>query len=159
MTTWWAQESTLLPTNGIVHTRSKVFVGKLLRPRFWFASRRVLVARFIYPKRRGIDGQSNHSRPTSLRVGLSTTVVTVNWPLGKQSSVTATQLRATSHMSQEPWPCNGEDHLLSSKGRTMCVGKAVLCSHGPSSIVWSENGPCCGTIAYFIGEKRGEDFI
>ena len=68
-------------------------------------------------------------------------------------------LRATSHMSQEPWPCNGEDPWLSSKGRTMGVGKAVLCSHGPSSIVWSENGPYCGTIAYFVGEKRGEDLV
>ena len=28
-------------------------------------------------------------------------------------------LRATSHMSQEPWPCNGEDPWLSSKGHTM----------------------------------------
>ena len=65
-------------------------------------------------------------------------------------------VKATSHMSQEPWPCNGEDPWLSSKGRTMGVGKAVLCSHGPSSIVWSENGPCCRTIAYFVGRsKRG----
>jgi hypothetical protein len=64
-------------------------------------------------------------------------------------------LRATSHMSQEPWSCNGEDPWLSSKGHTMCVGKAVICGHGPSSIVWSENGPCCGTIAYFVGGKRG----
>ena len=64
-------------------------------------------------------------------------------------------LRATSHRSQEPWPCNGEDPWLSSRGRTMCVGKAIIWSHGPSSIVWSENGPCCGTIAYFVGEKEG----
>ena len=37
----------------------------------------------------------------------------------------------------------------------MGVGKDVLCSHGPSSIVWSENGPCCGTIAYLVGGKEG----
>ena len=53
-------------------------------------------------------------------------------------------------MSQEPWPCHGEDPWLSSKDRTMCV---VLCSHGSSSIVWSENEPCCGIIAYFVGGK------
>jgi hypothetical protein len=58
-------------------------------------------------------------------------------------------------MSQEPWICNGEDPWLSSKGRTMCVGKVVICSHGLSSIVWSENRPCCGTIAYFVGKKDG----
>ena len=33
--------------------------------------------------------------------------------------------------------------------------KAVLCSHGPSSMVWSENGPCCGPVAYFVGRKEG----
>ena len=47
---------------------------------------------------------------------------------------------------------------LSSKGRTNGVGKAVLCSHGPSRIVWSENGPCCRTMACFVGGLRGEDF-
>ena len=44
------------------------------------------------------------------------------------------ELRATSQTSQEPWPCNGEDPWLSSKGRTMGVGKATLGSHGTSSI-------------------------
>ena len=69
-------------------------------------------------------------------------------------------MRATSHMSQEAWPCNGEDPWLSFKGRTMGVGKAtVFCSHGSSSIVWSENGPCCRTIAYFVGGKRGENLV
>ena len=63
--------------------------------------------------------------------------------------------RATSHTSQEPWPCNGEDPWLSSKGRTMGVGEVVLGSHETSSIVWSENGPWCGTIAYFVGGKKG----
>ena len=65
-------------------------------------------------------------------------------------------LRVTSHMSQEMWPCNGEDPWLSSKGHTMVVGKVVLCSHGPSSIVWSENGPCCGIIAYLLAGKEGK---
>ena len=37
----------------------------------------------------------------------------------------------------------------------MGVGKAVLGSHRPSNIVWSENGPCCGTIAYIVGGKEG----
>ena len=60
-------------------------------------------------------------------------------------------------MSQELRPRNGEDPWLSSKGLTVGVGKAVICSHGPSSIVWSVNWPCCGTIAYFVGGKRGED--
>ena len=64
-------------------------------------------------------------------------------------------MRATSHKSQEPWPCNDEDPWLSSKSRTMGVGKAVLCNHRPSSIVWSEKGSCCRTIAYFIGGKEG----
>ena len=41
----------------------------------------------------------------------------------------------------------------------MGVGKAVLGSHGPSSIVCNENGPCCGIIAYFVGGKRGEDLV
>ena len=63
--------------------------------------------------------------------------------------------RATSHTSQQPWPCSGEDPWFSSKGRIMGVGKAVLGSHGLSSIVWSENGPCCRTIAYFVGGLRG----
>ena len=41
----------------------------------------------------------------------------------------------------------------------MGVGKAVLCSHMPSSIVWSENGSCCGTIAYFVARIRREDLV
>ena len=56
-------------------------------------------------------------------------------------------------------PCKGEDPWLSSIGRTMGVGKAVLCSHGLSSIVGSENGPCCGTIVYFVGGKRGDGLV
>ena len=63
-------------------------------------------------------------------------------------------LKASLHMGQEPWPCNGEDPWLSSEGRTMGVGKTVVCSHGPSRIVWSENGPCCGTTAYFGWRKK-----
>ena len=41
----------------------------------------------------------------------------------------------------------------------MGVGKAALCNHGPSSIVSSENGPCCRTIAYFVGGEREEDLV
>ena len=67
------------------------------------------------------------------------------------------KIRATSHMSQELWPSNGEDPWLSSKGCTMGVGKAVLCIHGPSSIVWSENGSCCETVACFVGGNKGQD--
>ena len=63
-------------------------------------------------------------------------------------------LRATSHMTQEPWPCNSEDPWFSSKGHIMGVGNVVLCSDGSSSIVWSENGPCCRTIGYFVGRKE-----
>ena len=34
--------------------------------------------------------------------------------------------------------------------------KAVPCVLGkPLYVVWSENGPCCGTIAYIVGKKRG----
>jgi hypothetical protein len=65
-------------------------------------------------------------------------------------------LRVISHMSQEPWPCNGEDPWPSSKGRIMGVGKVVLCSHGPSSTMWSDNGPYCGTIAYFLLAEKEE---
>jgi hypothetical protein len=45
---------------------------------------------------------------------------------------------------------------LSSKGRTICVGKAILCRDMLSNILWNENGPCWGTIAYFIGGKEGQ---
>ena len=44
--------------------------------------------------------------------------------------------RATSHMSQGPWPWNGEGPCLSSKGRTMGIGKVILCSDGLSNILW-----------------------
>ncbi len=67
-------------------------------------------------------------------------------------------IRATSHTSQEPWPCNGEDPWLSSKGCTMGVGKVISCSHGPSTILWSENGQWCGVIAYFVGGKKRGGF-
>ena len=68
-------------------------------------------------------------------------------------------LRATSHMSQELWPCDGEDPWLSSKGRTMGVGKTVICSHMPSSIVWSENGPCCKPLHILLVEKEGRIWL
>jgi hypothetical protein len=35
------------------------------------------------------------------------------------------------------------------------LGKVVLCSVWLSRIIWSENGPCCGTIAYFVGGEKG----
>ena len=41
----------------------------------------------------------------------------------------------------------------------MGVGKAILGSQGPSSIVWSENRPCCGTNAYFVGWKEGRIWL
>ena len=41
----------------------------------------------------------------------------------------------------------------------MGVGKAVLGSHKPSSIVSGENRPCCGIIASFVGGKGGEDLV
>ena len=85
------------------------------------------------------------------------TYVTCFWLMTFLLEYLVSILRATSHMSQESWPRNVEDPWLSSKGRTMGVGKAVLCSHGPSSIVWSGNGSCCGTIAYFVDGKGGED--
>ena len=63
--------------------------------------------------------------------------------------------RATLHMSQELWDLVMARTLwLSSKGHTMGVGKAILCSQWPSSIVWSENGACCRAIAYFVGGKK-----
>ena len=66
-------------------------------------------------------------------------------------------LRATSQMSQEPWPCHGEDPWLSSKGRTMGVGKAVLGSHKPSNIVkweWTMLPDHC----IFCWRKKKEGF-
>ena len=63
-------------------------------------------------------------------------------------------IRTIGHMSQEPWPCNGEDPWLTSKCCTIGVGKAILCSHGPSSKMWSENIPFCGTFEYFVGGKK-----
>ena len=36
----------------------------------------------------------------------------------------------------------------------MDVGKAILCRHKPSSIVWSENGPCCGNRCIFHWRKK-----
>ena len=69
----------------------------------------------------------------------------------------ARSIRATSHTSQGPWQCNGngEGPWLSSGGCTMGVGIVILCSHGSSSIVWNENGPCWKAIVYSIGGKRG----
>ena len=71
----------------------------------------------------------------------------------------ALALRATSHMSQGSWPWNGEGPWLSSKGCTMGVEKAIWCCDRPSNIMWSENGPCWGTIVFFIGGKRGTTLL
>ena len=86
-------------------------------------------------------------------------VVVLTRSLVARTSKCGWGIRATSHMSYEPWPWYGEDPWLSSKVCTMGVGKAVLCSHGPSSIEWTENEPCCGIIAYFVGKKWGEDLV
>ena len=94
-----------------------------------------------------------------LLVELLTFLIETRWKNCDLCPLPKRFLRATSHTSQEPWPWNDEDPWLSSKGRTMGVGKAVLGSHRPSSIMWSENGPCCRTIAYFVGGKRGEDLV
>ena len=69
--------------------------------------------------------------------------------------------RSTSHMSEGLWPCNGEGCWLSSKGHTMGVGIAILCSHGSSRIVWKWEwiGPCWGIIVYFIGGKEGQPYL
>jgi hypothetical protein len=62
-------------------------------------------------------------------------------------------------MSQEPWPYNGEDPWFSSKGRTMGVGKAVLCSHGPSRIVWSEKDDVTRPLYILLAEKEGRIWL
>ena len=46
------------------------------------------------------------------------------------------KLRATLHMSQESWPCNGEDPWFSCNGCTMGVGNVVLCSVLKHSVKW-----------------------
>jgi hypothetical protein len=73
--------------------------------------------------------------------------------IGKASRWEAA-LRATSHMSQEPWPCNDEDPRLSSKGCTMSVGKTILCSHRSSSTMWNDH--VAGLLHILLAEKRGE---
>ena len=65
------------------------------------------------------------------------------------------QARAASRTSQGPRPYDFEGPWLSPKGGTMRNGIDALCSHGPSSIGWSENGSCWGTIAYFIDGEKG----
>ena len=68
-------------------------------------------------------------------------------------------IRATSHTSQQPWPCNGEDPWLSSKGCTMGVGKVILGSHGPLkhsakwewTMLWDRNDRCI----FYWRKKRG----
>ena len=79
--------------------------------------RRCLTTWLVFLSRRETTSQPGIEPPTT--------------PFGLGTS----PLRATSHRSQEPRPCNGEDPWLSSKGCIMGVGKVVLCSHGPSSKV------------------------
>ena len=95
---------------------------------------------------------------THLRVSILNTNYSHGVGLGIRNSVPPF-LRATSHMSRELCPCNGEDPWLSSKGSSMGYGKVVLCSHMPSNIVWSENGPWYMTICIFCWRKRGEDLV
>ena len=80
------------------------------------------------------------------------------WRTKNEKTITIVSALYLADASCEPQPCYGEDPWLSSKGRTMGVGKAILCSQGPSSIVWSKNGPCCRTIAYFVGRKKRGGF-
>ena len=77
-------------------------------------------------------------------------------PIKHPRPCSSARLRPLSHMmSQEPWPCNGEDPWLSSKARsTMGVGKAVLCSQGPSNIVWSEKWTMLRDHCIFVGRKK-----
>jgi hypothetical protein len=39
------------------------------------------------------------------------------------------------------------------------VGKPFYVETGPQALVCSENGPCSGIVAYFVGPKRGEDLV
>ena len=48
----------------------------------------------------------------------------MHYLMNRNGMLSSLQLRATSHMSQEPRPCNGEDPWLSSKVHTMGVGKS-----------------------------------
>ena len=61
--------------------------------------------------------------------------------------------------AQEPWPCNGEDPWHSSKNRIMSVGKAVLCSHGTSSILWSGMDHVEGPSHVLLGETEGRNWF
>ena len=63
-------------------------------------------------------------------------------------------VRATSHMSQWPWPWNGEGPWLLSNSGTMGIGLSILCGDSSSNIVWNKNGLCWGNVAYFISGKR-----
>ena len=85
-------------------------------------------------------------------------VLEVSWSRAR-SFVCEVALRVSSHTRQEPWPCNGEDPWLSSKGCTMDVGKAVLCSLGPSkhSVKWEWT--MLRDHYIFVGEKRGDNSV
>ena len=61
--------------------------------------------------------------------------------------------------TQKPMGMGGHGHgygpLLSSNDRTKGDGLLNLCGVGSSRIMWSENRPCEGTVAYFISRKTG----
>ena len=65
-------------------------------------------------------------------------------------------VRATSHTSQELWPCNGADPWLSSKGHTISVGKVVL---GMYTDLQAQCEVRMDLVAYFVGGKRGEGLV
>ena len=69
------------------------------------------------------------------------------------------KLRSTSHMSEGLWPCNGEGCWLSSKGHTMGVGIAILCSHGSSRIVWKWEWTMLRDHCIFYWWKRGTTLL
>ena len=64
-------------------------------------------------------------------------------------------LRATSHMSWEPWPCNGEDLWLSSKCYTMGVGKLFYVVTGPQAWCEVRMDHVVGPLHALLAEKEG----
>ena len=85
-----------------------------------------------------------------------------SWALSPVCEVAFTNnffvLRATSsHMSPRAMTLVMVRTLDSHpKAVPWVLGKVILRSHGPSSIVWSENGPCYGTVVLLCWqEKKG----
>ena len=54
------------------------------------------------------------------------------------SQMVYTTLRATSHMSQEMWPCNCECSKESVRTSSQDTSKTMSCGHGPSSGWWND---------------------